>query len=108
MATVVQSCRLEEESAALLYRQAKRRHLEVSTLISLYLKGKSLEEEYPGIGFRDSYSGREAFVLGHRFAVGEVVELMREAKTIENAAKYSRWPPALVRSALAFCQGFRG
>ena len=53
MSTVVQSCRIEEDHAALLSRQAKRRHLEVSTLSSLYLKEKALEEEFPGIGFRD-------------------------------------------------------
>jgi hypothetical protein len=38
MATVVQSCRLEADHAALLARQAERRHLEVSTLSNLYLK----------------------------------------------------------------------
>src|SRR5690349_24777287 len=54
MPTIVQSCRIEEDYAALLSRQAKRRHLEVSTLSSLYLKEKALEEEFPGIGFRDA------------------------------------------------------
>lgn len=48
MPTVVQSCRVEKDHAALLSKQAKRRHLEVSTLSSLYLKEKALEEEYPG------------------------------------------------------------
>ena len=47
-------------------RPARRRQLEVSTLSSLYLKEKALEEEYPGIGFRDAAGGREAYVLGHR------------------------------------------
>ena len=69
MPTVVQSCRIEEDNAALLSRQAKRRHLEVSTLSSLYLKEKALEEEYPGIGFRDSIGGREAYIQGHRVGV---------------------------------------
>ena len=74
MPTIVQSCRIEEDHAALLTRQAKRRHLEVSTLSSLYLKEKALEEEYPGIGFRDGAGGREAYVQGHRVAVWEVAE----------------------------------
>src|ERR1700733_1069095 len=69
MPTIVQSCRIEKDHAALLSRQAKRRHLEVSTLSSLYLKEKALEEEFPGIGFRDSAGGREAYVPGHRVAV---------------------------------------
>src|SRR5437899_4464812 len=86
MATVVQSCRLEKDAAMLLSRQARRRHLETATLTSLYLKEKALEEEFPGIGFRDAAGGREAYVLGHRVAVWEVVEVHREAKTIARTA----------------------
>jgi hypothetical protein len=106
MPTVVQSCRIESTYAALLARQAKRRHLEVSTLSSLYLKEKALEEEFPGIGFRDSAGGREAYVLGHRVAVWEVVAVNVEAKTIANTAQHFRWPPALVRCALAYAKAY--
>jgi uncharacterized protein (DUF433 family) len=102
MATIVQSCRIAEEHATLLSRQAKRRNIEVSTLSSLYLKEKALEEEFPGIGFRDSVDGREAFVLGHRMAVWEVVTVHEQARTVTKTAAYFRWPPALVRSALAY------
>jgi len=106
MATVVQSCRIEADHAALLARQARRRHLEVSTLSSLYLKEKALEEEFPGIGFRDSIGGREAYLLGHRVAVWEVMDVYREAKTIAKAADHFRWPPALVRCALAYAKAY--
>jgi uncharacterized protein (DUF433 family) len=106
MPTVVQSCRIEESHATLLSRQAKRRHLEVSTLSSLYLKEKALEEEYPGVGFRDSISGREAYLVGHRVGVWEVLEVYRESKTVVQTAQYFRWPPALVRCALAFAKTF--
>ena len=108
MPTVVQSCRLEENHAALLSRQAKRRHLEVSTLSSLYLKEKAIEEEYPGIGFRDSIGGREAYLLGHRVAVWEVVAVHQEAKTITRTADHFRWAPAMVRCALAYAKAFAG
>ena len=108
MATIVQSCRLEEHHAALLSRQAKRRHLEVSTLSSLYLKEKALEEEFPGIGFRDSIGGREAFVLGYRVAVWEVVDVHREAKTITRTADHFGWPDYLVKCALAYAKEFPG
>lgn len=106
MPTVVQSCRIDAEHAALLSRQAKRRHLEVSTLSSLYLKEKALEEEFPGIGFRDSIGGREAYVLGHRVAVWEVVAVHQAAGTIVKTASYFRWPPELVRCALAYAKAF--
>jgi uncharacterized protein (DUF433 family) len=106
MATIVQSCRIDVADAALLSRQARRRHLEVSTLSSLYLKEKAVEEEYPGIGFRDSLGGREAYVQGHRVAVWEVKEVYREAKTIARTAGHFRWPPALVRCALAYAKAY--
>lgn len=106
MPTTVQSCRIEPEHAALLARQAKRRHLEVSTLSSLYLKEKALEEEYPGIGFRDSAGGREAYVQGHRVAVWEVADVYRETRSIAKTADHFRWPPALIRCALAYAKTF--
>lgn len=106
MQTVVQSCRIEKTAAKLLSRQAKRRHLEVSTLSSLYLKEKALEEEFPGIGFRDSAAGREAYVLGHRVAVWEVMDVHREAKTIAKTADHFGWPDYLVKCALAYAKAF--
>ncbi len=106
MPTVVQSCRLEEDHAALLAKQARRRHLEVSSLSSLYLKEKALEEEYPGIGFRDAASGREAYVLGHRVAVWEVAEVHRETRSLAKTSSHFRWPAALVRCALAYAKAF--
>ncbi len=106
MPTIVQSCRIEAEHAALLSRQAKRRHLEVSTLSSLYLKEKALEEEFPGIGFRDSAGGREAYAQGHRVAVWEVAAVYQEAKTIAKTADHFRWTPALVRCALAYAKAY--
>jgi len=106
MPTVVQSCRIEKAHADLLARQARRRHLEVSTLSSLYLKEKALEEEFPGIGFRDAAAGREAYVLGHRVAVWEVEDVHRETNSIAKTADYFRWPTALVRCALAYARQF--
>lgn len=106
MPTIVQSCRLEKDAAALLSRQAKRRHMEVSTLSSLYLREKALEEEFPGIGFRDSIGGREACVLGSRLAVWEVLDVYREAKSIAKTADYFNWPEHLVKCALDFAKTF--
>jgi uncharacterized protein (DUF433 family) len=106
MATIVQSCRIEKEHAALLSRQAKRRHLEVSTLSSLYLEEKALEEEFPGIGFRDSAAGREAYVLGHRLAVWEVADISDQVGSAQKAAKHFNWPTALVRCALAYAKQY--
>lgn len=80
--------------------------MEVSTLSSLYLKEKALEEEFPGIGFRDSAGGREACVLGHRVAVWEVADVYREAKSIAKTADHFSWPEYLVKSALAYAKAY--
>ena len=91
---------------ALLSRQARRRKVDVATLNSLYLKEKVLEEEYPGIGFRDSAYAREAYMQGHRVAVWEVADVYQEAKSVAKTADHFRWPPALVRCALAYAKAF--
>lgn len=106
MATVVQSCRLEKESAKLIARQARRKQLDVSTLSSIYLKEKAREEEFPGIGFRDSFAGREAYVIGRRVAVWEVLDVFKEAKTISVTADHFTWPEYLVKCALAYAKEF--
>jgi hypothetical protein len=106
MVTVVQSCRTDENLAPLLARQARRKKIEVSTLSSLYLREKTLEEEYPGVGFRYAASGREAYVPGHRVAVWEVEDVLRETGDVERTARHFRWPPGVVRCALAFASAF--
>ncbi len=80
--------------------------MDPSTLSSLYLKEKAMEEEFPGIGFRDAVSGREAFVLGHRVAAWEVLEVFRQVGSISRTAAYFRWPEALVRCAFAFAEAY--
>jgi len=106
MATVVQSCRIPKKLAPILARQARRKNLEVSSLCSLYLHEKALEEEYPGIGFRDAAGGREAYIQGHRVAIWQVEEVQRETKSITKTADYFRWPESLVKCALLFAQNF--
>jgi len=106
MATVVQSCRIQKSLAPLLARQARRKHLEVSTLSSLYLHEKAVEEEYPGIGFRDAAAGREAYIQGHRVAVWQVVDVHRETKSIPKTANYFRWPESLIKCALLYARTF--
>lgn len=106
MPTVVQSCRIEQNHATLLKRQARRRQVEVSTLSSLYLKEKAIEEEFPGIGFRDSAAGREAYVLGQRVAVWEVADVHREARSVSRTADHFGWPDYLVKCALAYAKEY--
>jgi uncharacterized protein (DUF433 family) len=67
---------------------------------------KSLETEFPGISFRNSLSGREAYLTGHRVAVWEVLAVHEETKSIEKTASHFRWPRVLVKRALAYAKAF--
>jgi hypothetical protein len=104
--TVVLWYKMDAKHFAILVRQAKRRHSDVGSLSNLYLHEKIVAEEYPGIGFRDSAGGREAYLQGHRLAVWQVVDLFRQAKTVRTTAEKLGWPSALVRCALKYAQAF--
>jgi uncharacterized protein (DUF433 family) len=106
MPTTLHSCRIENEVAPLLARQARRKNLKLAALSSLYLREKAVEEEFPGIGFRDGIGGREAYVAGSRVAVWEVLEVNREAKSVAKTADHFGWPDHLVKCALAFAKAF--
>lgn len=67
-----------------------------------------MQEEYPGVGFRDSIGGREAYLIGHRVGVWEVADVYRITKTIKKTAQHFRWHPVLARRAIALAQGFPG
>jgi uncharacterized protein (DUF433 family) len=67
---------------------------------------KSLESEFPGIAFRDSLSGREAYLSGHRIAVWEVLDVHGETRSIAKTAAHFGWPAVLVRRALAYARAF--
>ena len=59
-----------------------------------------------GISFRDSLSGPEAYVTGHRVAVWEVLGVHEETKSIEKTATHFHWPRGLVTRALAYAKAF--
>lgn len=64
------------------------------------------ENDYQGIAFRDSLSGREAYLTGHRVAVWEVLAVHHEARTIAKTADHFRWPCTLVTRAVAYAKAF--
>jgi hypothetical protein len=58
------------------------------------------------ISFRDSLSGREAYLTGHRVAVWEVRAVHDETKSVEKAATHFGWPRVLVKRALGYAKAF--
>ena len=90
----------------LVARQARAARTSKSDLVARYVIEKSLETEFPGISFRDSLSGREAYLTGHRVAVWEVVAVHDETTSVAKTADHFQWPRVLVTRALAYAKAF--
>jgi uncharacterized protein (DUF433 family) len=108
MSTAYVSGRVPPRYEKLVIKQAQAAKTSKSDLVARYVIEKSLETEFPGISFRDSLSGREAFLTGHRVAVWEVLDVQAETKSIQKTAEYFRWPSVLVKRALAYAKEFPG
>jgi hypothetical protein len=106
MSTAYVSGRVPIRYERLVVKQARAARTSKSNLVARYVMEKSLENEFPGISFRDSLSGREAYLTGHRVAVWEVVDVHAEIKSLVKTAEHFHWPPVLVKRALAYAKAF--
>ena len=106
MATAYVSGRVPARYERLVTKQARAARTSKSDLVARYVIEKSLETEFPGISFRDSLSGREAYVTGHRVAVWEVLDVHDETRSVEKTASHFRWPRVLIKRALAYTKAF--
>jgi hypothetical protein len=70
MSTAYVSGRVPARHERLVSKQARVARTSKSDLVARYVIEKSLETEFPGVSFRDSLSGREAYLTGHRVASG--------------------------------------
>src|SRR3990170_2141504 len=106
MSTAYVSGRVPARYERLVTKQARAANTSKSDLVARYVIEKSLETEFPGISFRDSLAGREAYLTGHRVAVLEVVAVYEEVKSVARTATRFRWPRVLVTRALAYAKAF--
>lgn len=106
MSTAYVSGRVPARYERLVAKQARAARTSKSDLVARYVIEKSLETEFSGISFRDSLSGREAYLTGHRVAVWEVLTAHGETRSIERTADHFRWPRVLVKRALAYANAF--
>lgn len=104
--TACVSARVPRRCERLVQKQALAAKTTKSSLVARYVVEKSLESEFPGISFRDSLSGREAYLSGQRVAVWEVQEVFNDIGTVQETAKHFNWPLVLVKRALAFASAF--
>lgn len=106
MSTAYVSGRVPARYERLVTKQARAARTSKSDLVARYVIEKSLETEFPGISFRDSVSGREAYLTGHRVAVWEVLAVHDDTKSLEKTAAHFGWPRVLVKRALAYAKAF--
>ena len=106
MSTAYVSGRVPPRYERLVVKQARAAKTSKSDLVARYVIEKSLENEFPGISFRDSLSGREAYLTGHRVAVWEILDVYAETRSVEKTAEHFRWPSVLVKRALAYAKAF--
>lgn len=104
--TAYVSGRVPARYKRLVTKQARAARTSKSDLVARYVIEKSLETEFPGIGFRNSLSGREAYLTGHRVAVWEVVAVHNATKSTDKTARHFGWPRVLVKRALAYANAF--
>ena len=106
MNTAYVSGRVPARYERLVTKQARAARTSKSDLVARYVIEKSLETEFPGISFRDSLSGREAYLTGHRVAVWDVLVVHDETTSLEKTAAHFGWPRVLVKRALAYARAF--
>jgi uncharacterized protein (DUF433 family) len=106
MSTGYVSGRVPARYEKLVARQARAARTSKSDLVAQYVIEKSLETEFPGISFRGSVSGREAYLTGRRVAVWEVLAVHDETKSVAKTADHFHWPRVLVTRALAYAKAF--
>src|SRR5437763_15121552 len=106
MSTAYVSGRVPPRFERMVVKQALAAKTSKSNLVARYDIEKSLETEFPGISFRDSLSGREAYLTGHRVAVWEVTDVHAETKSIKKTAEHFRWLPVMIKRALAYASAF--
>ena len=106
MSTAYVSGRVPARYERLVTKQARAARTSKSDLVARYVIEKSVETEFPGVSFRDSLSGREAYLTGHRVAVWEVLAIHEETKSIERTARHFQWPSVLVKRALSYAKAF--
>jgi hypothetical protein len=101
------SSRLEPEQARRLVRKAKQIGRSPSETGALLIEEGLRRDEFAFIDFRDSPSGRQAYVQGSTLAVWEVAWIARGYQnSVEKTAAHLEMSPLKVKAALNYAQAF--
>jgi hypothetical protein len=109
MATKVMSLRFAPQQMERLQRVARRLGRTPSETGALLVEESLRRNEFALIDFRDSASGRQAYVQGSSLAVWEVVLVARSYGTdAGKTARHLNWPLVRVQAALSYAEAFAG
>jgi hypothetical protein len=101
------SMRLPVKSGQRLKRLARRHGWTASDASARLVEEGLRRSEFAFIDFRDSASGRHAFIQGSSLAVWEVIMIARDYKSDAAAvAGHLRWPEAKAQAALNYAKAF--
>src|SRR2546430_9132060 len=105
--TMVISMRLPVESGKRLRRMANRHGWTPSDASARLVEEGLRRSEFAFIDFRDSSTGRQAYIQGSTLAVWEVMLLVRSYKgDASGVARHLRWAEARVHAAINYAEAF--
>ena len=105
--TTVLSLRLPTERAESLKRCARRLDRSAADLAARLIDEGLRRSEFSMVDFRDTPSGRQAYILGTRIQVWRTVTLVREYDgDISKTAEHLSWPESKVKAALNYAEAF--
>ena len=105
--TTVLSLRLPTERAESLKRCARRMDRSYADLAARLIDEGLRRSEFSMVDFRDTPSGRQAYIQGTRIQVWRAVMLVREYDgDIAKTAEHLSWPDFKVKAALNYAEAF--
>ncbi len=99
--------RVHPSTLGRLQRRAREAGLAQTALAERYLEEGLRRDEHPLIYFREAASGRRAALLGTRLDVWQVIETIKEANSVEEAAAYLEIPAEKVRACLRYYAAYQ-
>jgi hypothetical protein len=108
MKSQVLSLRLKPEQMDRLRKLARRADRKPSELAARLIEEALRMAEFPGIEFRQTIIGRQAYIQGSRITPW-FLEILARAyeRDVEQIAAHLTWPVHKVQAGLAYVEGFR-
>jgi uncharacterized protein (DUF433 family) len=103
------SLRISPAQTQRLQRKARQLGRTPSETGAMLIEEGLRRADFSFIDFWDSSVGRQAYILGRRLAVWQVISLVRAFRgRVEKVAAHLGWPEMKVRAAMSYAEAFPG